>query len=202
MSSGGGGKPKTPEPAAAERALARDSARSWNDYVQRFIPVENQFLEQTQATPGRIAAAKGLLNTELARSYSEAAGSAVSGLAFQGAALSSGRGALGMHSLGRAYAGATGVGQAEAGQAVRDRQQAGRMMMASFGRDMQSDGVASLSGMARQSTDSAITRLGQQVDRRNMIMGTAAGFAGIAVGGMRGADGTPLWQTRSLGGRD
>jgi hypothetical protein len=174
-------KPKTPKATAQEKSLAKNAANNWNDYVERYIPVEDEFAKRTQATDDKVAQQRGIVNADANMAYSKAADAAQKGMAAQGAAPGSGRAALGQASLADARGSASGLGQAFAQQGVHDREQNARVKMSAFGRGMADQSQISLGDQARRATGEALNAFGRKIDNQNNMMKLGLGAAGMGV---------------------
>jgi hypothetical protein len=178
-----GSKPKTPKPSSHEKALAKDAATRWNDYVERYVPVENEFVKRTKATADKVAAARGIANADAGMAMGEARQQQELGLAAQGAAPGSGRAVMAGADLTEAYAEASGAGQAGMQQAVHDQEQNAKVKMAAFGRDLQDQSALGLGNAARTSQQEVLGKYERKIDQRNFNTNTAAGFAGLGIKG-------------------
>ena len=98
-----GGPPKA-KPSENEKALAGVSANRWNDYVHRYIPLENKFLKDVRTTDGERAAVGGQAAADAAMGFSGAEGKAVQRGLAGGAQVGSGRSTMALAGLSRARA--------------------------------------------------------------------------------------------------
>lgn len=181
---GSKGGSKKAKPTAQERALAKDAAAKWNDYVERYVPVENEFVERTKASDDKVAAAQGMVNADANMAHAQAAEQARAGLASQGAAPGSGRAALSQTSLEDARGASSGEAQAIATQGVHDQEQNARVKMSAFGRDLQDNTSLSLGQSGRRATDAAVAKMKRKTDQRNAMISTGLSAAGAVVGGL------------------
>ena len=178
------GSPKKQGPTKQERALASDSAHKWNDYVERYIPLENDFVNKTKATDDKVAAARNIVNTDSAMAYGGAVGAANAGLSSQGVAPGAGRSAMGHSALQDAHGAASGLGQGIAAQGVHDREQAARVKMSAFGRDLQDSTSMSLESSGRRATGAMLDNYSRKLDSRQSMIRTGLSAASAGIGGM------------------
>jgi hypothetical protein len=179
-----GSKPKKQGPTEQEKALAGDSAHKWNDYVNRYIPLENEFVNKTKATDDKVASARNMVNADAGMAHGQAQQAANAGLSSQGAAPGSGRAAMGNAALGDARGAAGGLGQAQAAQGVHDREQGARVKMSAFGRDLQDSTSLSLANSGRRATSTMLDKYQQKLDHRQSMISTGLSAAGAGVGAM------------------
>jgi hypothetical protein len=58
-------KPKTTGPTDQERAAAELGVNQWNDYQERYVPLENQYIQQMQNMPSKGAELAGIANADV-----------------------------------------------------------------------------------------------------------------------------------------
>lgn len=68
LSGGGGG---TPAPTADEKELARKAALEWNDYVDRYTPLEDKMIALATPRPGDVERLRGEANAVAAAGLSK-----------------------------------------------------------------------------------------------------------------------------------
>lgn len=168
-----GDKPDTPGPTAQERALAKRAAREWNDYVDRYIPLENEFIERTKATDDVVASLRGAANADTNMAYGEAERNARR-------EPGSGRDTAGVMRRATARDKASGLAQAFSQQAAHDREQKARVKISAFGRGLADQSTMSLGSQASRATEAALQEFEQDVARDNQL--TQAALYGLGAG--------------------
>lgn len=174
-----GKSPKKAKASEQEKALAKDSATRWNDYVTRYVPVENEFIKRTKATADKVAAARGIANADAGLAAGKAREQQELGLASQGAAPGSGRAVAAGADLNEAYAEASGAGQASQQQAVHDQEQNVKVKMSAFGRGLQDNTALGMGDAARTAQSAVMGKFERKVNQSNFMLNTATGLAGF-----------------------
>lgn len=180
MGGGGGGSQK---PTDEERGLARDAARRWNDYVDRYVPVENEFMRRLEVTPNMEAGARGQMHADARQAQGQLAGDMHLGMSNQGVAPGSGRAVMARGDLEGATLAASGLAGANKVQGLYDRRLAGQAKMAAFGRGLQDQASMSLAQAGARATDAGTRALGQRVDGRGNLMAGLAGAGAMYAAG-------------------
>lgn len=153
---GGSAKSNTPKPTDTEKKIAELGIREWNDYVQRWVPVENEYL-------GRV------MNQDDTRRDLISMASAQGAIQNAGAEQAVIRGGLSPYALGAVHderARARGLGAANAGLAADMQQMRDLQRIVTFGRGLADDskrGLYSavqndLRGMQTKAEADALTR--------------------------------------------
>lgn len=156
---------KTP-PTEQERSLAERGANEWNDYQQRFVPLESSFTRQIQAMPEKSADMAGSATATMWQEMGTLpGGTKLSGLvkAYNG------------QSEGLAMAASTA---ARGGEDAKIR---GLLKMATYGRGLADQSSSALSSLADSATRAAIANTSAVNTRKDAIttaFGTAGGIAG------------------------
>lgn len=191
-------KPKAPkiEPqevriSEADRALAETSALRWNDFLTRFAPVQDRFLQliNDMDTPRRYAA--GVANAE-AMTASGIGPAAVAPQFATGSKTASVRAAGDV--ADRAQMGRRGLAAAmgEIEPALLERKIRGKLKVAATGRDLQDMADLSTANLGRMSTQSALDRSARDLELKYGIIDAAAGAAGLYAAHRRyGSSSTP-----------
>ena len=177
----GGSKPKDPKPTAQERALAEVAAKDWNDYQQRYVPVESQFVDRIRASEGDLASARGSAVADVEQAVAGAGDRIIgSGDATRGAAK------MGLADAAIAKGKARGAAVNEATLARENAELRGLSKMAAFGRglaDQSRVGLASVaSGANQRNIDDLRTKIAEQnllIEGIGGAVGTYAGYKGV-----------------------
>lgn len=177
---GGGGGSKQ-EPTAEEKALARRGANEFNDYVDRFLPVEDKFYELSRATDASREQQRGAANAEAAMAHAESRQGLGDAMARSGSAPSSGRAVLGTSDLSDAQAEGSAMAQGEADRAVQDREQNARVKMSAFGRELSDQSSMSLRDSGRRAQDAAGRAQERAIQDRQALISSASSVAGLGV---------------------
>ena len=159
-------KPEKTPPTEQERSLAEKGANEWNDYQQRFVPLESSFTRQIQAMPEQSANLAGTATAGVWQSMGTLPGATkLSGLvkAYNG------------QSEGLAMAASTA---ARGGEDARMR---GLLKIVTYGRGLADQSTSSLSSLADSATRAAIANTSAANAKNDAIMtavGTAVGAGG------------------------
>ncbi len=156
---------KKTEVTDEERALAQVGAAKWNDYQSRFVPLENNTMEQIQATPEKADKVAGVANADVwqqakAPSTSTNLRGLVAAYDRQGQILSN--------------------AVPKAAGSVNDTQMQGMLKMAAYGRglsDQASMGLYKAGVNATQAVIDAAKARSQNQDFMTEVAGTGAGVA-------------------------
>lgn len=102
---------ETPE----QRAVAQIASEQYEDYITRFVPVENQAIAQALDTEGRLQQLRGITNADFFQRFGEQQPQVMSNLAQRGLRADSGafRSGLGGYLTDRSYALGQGLAGAE-----------------------------------------------------------------------------------------
>jgi hypothetical protein len=176
-----GSKPKNPGPTEQERALSKDAARRWNDYVERYIPVENEFMRRNEATPQKMMAARGVANADAGLVAHGLQGQMNTALASQGAAPGSGRAMGAATDLNSAWAEASGLGQGAMQQGVIDQSLAGKQKLATFGRGLDSNVQLGMGQAAETAHRANMSAFENKVNKSNFMTHSLATGAGLGL---------------------
>jgi hypothetical protein len=175
-----GSKPKDPAPTQEEKALAERSANQWNDYLERYVPLEDQAIELAKYDPNKTARLQGETSAMAAMGTKGEAGKNVKTSLKAGAGLGSGMTRSAAEDPTRAAASAGGLGAALAERSVRDRELQAKQKLTAFGRGLADQSTMGLSQLGRTRTDEALTKYKHKQDEKNeqlAAVGTALGFA-------------------------
>lgn len=172
-------KPKKPKPSAEEKALARNAAKDWNDYQQRFVPVENSFIAELTPDKGEVAQLRGRQAADIAQAQKGADASLVSASAAGG--LGAGRSVMARHSQSLGGAKARSGAVTGADTALRNRKLAGMMKMAAFGRGLNDSRQVSSISAAGDATSRYVGDIRNDTFLRGERLGAIGTAAGTAM---------------------
>ena len=151
LSGGGGG---TPAPTADEKELARKAALEWNDYVDRYTPLEDKMIALATPRPGDVERLRGEANAVAAAGLSKEFQTTAAKQLSRGASPRGLGAAFG--ELAGAQGQAAGAGMAKAEAAVKDRELKTKTKLTAFGRGLADQSMLGLSRAAQDSTRLAI----------------------------------------------
>lgn len=175
---GGGSKQSASEArksSASEIAATKRSAREWNDYITRFVPAGDTFLELVADFNQDRAALRGDANAAAMDSV-QLAPIMRQGLA-AGMDPSSGRSVAGVSDSATAARRGLAAGVAAAEPGLEERRTRGEMSYAATGRGLADAASLALSSKARTEARSAVRGA---IDRFNTRSSIAEGVAGLA----------------------
>lgn len=196
-----GSKPKDPGPTAEERALANRAANEWNDYLQRYVPLEDQAIALSEYNPDTVARLQGETSAMAAFGTKGQTQQNIKQSLQSGAGLGSAMTRLGADEPVLAQASAGGLGAALAERSVRDRELQAKQKLTAFGRGLADQSTLGLSQHARTRTETALSKYqAKQNDRNSRLgaVGTALGFA-TAYGYDKLEDRISDWRARRTG---
>lgn len=173
---GGGG---TPAQTEQERELARRGAANYNDYQQRFVPLEQQFLDSVQFDQADVNRLRGEANASAASAVNGATQGVVTQTARTG--IGSGANTLAIAGVPLVQASAAGQGGAPAEAVVRNREIEGKTKFAALGRGYEHTANTGLVSAAQDATRSALTNAQLESQKYTDTLGglsKALGYAG------------------------
>lgn len=175
---GGGGDAEIKE-TAEEQELAKIAAEQWNEYQSRFVPMENEFIEDVQQTGDDFAYAEGIGTNQVQGESSDAVKQYRDTLNKSGAQPGSGKG-IGLMSTLAANTGRAGANvEMDAHNSVDDLHNRGLMAAVQMGRGQAADAQLGLQKVAsdasRKSINDAGNRFTERAGRQQAI-GSAAGM--------------------------
>lgn len=175
---GGGGSADPPKPTEEEKALAERAAREWNDYIDRYIPLEDKAIELSSPKPGDIDRLRGEASATAALGLRGAHATAVNKNLQRGAGLGSAATATDLAEPSRVFGSAVGLGAAQAERAVKDRELAAKTKLTAFGRGLGDQSTLGLSRLGSDSTRARILEYKGDVEKdmqQTELLGTLAG---------------------------
>lgn len=183
-----GNKQKAPEETAEQRELASIAAESYDDWRERWLPLQTEFFEDMQDVESRRMEAMGSANVD----YEQAFGQAQQGLERNlmsggGSGPGSGRFAMGLGGFANDRASSMGQGMADVDSLIDDQYAAGLQTLVNIGRGERAGALQGMSNAAdaaqAQSWNDANAAFANRAGNANAI-GSAAGMA--AAYGLRG----------------
>jgi hypothetical protein len=177
---GSSSKPKDPKPTAEERALAGRSANEWNDYLQRYVPLEDQAIELSEYDPNTTARLQGETSAMAALGTQGQVGENVKRTLQTGAGLGSAMTTLAAEDPVRAQMSAAGLGAAMAERTVRDRELQAKQKLTAFGRGLADQSTLGLSQLAKTRTQEALGKYQSRQAERNARLGAVGTGLGMA----------------------
>lgn len=193
----GGGGSSRPRTTSQERSLAKNAANEWSDYVQRYIPAQNEFLRQLEVTPGMEGAAHSQVHADARIAQGGHAQQMHAGLSSQGVAPGAGRSVMARGALESGTREASGLGGAAMAQGLYDREIAGKTKMTAFGRGLTDTASLSTAQAGQRATSAGISAMQRRIDERNNLKGLAVGAAGM--GAAHYMDGRQSQGTQNIG---
>lgn len=183
-----------PKVTQQERALAERGAREFNDYLQRYVPAEDAFLDATAVSDQAVGAQQGMAHADAAMAHAQYRNT--------GERPGSGRSNLHVADAARGLGEASGLGQAVAEQGVHDRDLAGRMKMTAFGRGLSDQSSVGLRDSGQRASDAALSASQRRVENRASLLSTGATMAGFGTAKFldRKDDGNRLGGLFGMGG--
>lgn len=172
-----GKKPKAPPATAQEKALAEIGAKEFNDYAERFVPITQDFISESQATDPKRARAQGIAAADAAQAHAGLDQATVaSGLA-KGASSGSGKTIMGLGGDNASLGRSSGLAQAQAVQSVDDTALNAKMKIASFGRGLGDDAKVGMMQGLRRANKLAISDAQRRFsDRQSLMTGIGTGI--------------------------
>lgn len=175
--SGGGG---TPKPTEEEKALAKDSAIAYNDYQQRFVPLENEYISRFRATDGDLATQKGIGSADTYQAAHGGDTAAVQRGMGAGVGATSGRSIMARADIASARGGTAGEVIAARELDRKDMELRGLLKMSAFGRDLADTNRLATANLADQKTQASIAKLNSKMKEQAAYGEAAGSLAGMA----------------------
>lgn len=176
----GGGSNKSAVAAATkqteyEKASAEQAINSWNDFVTRFAPVEDRFIQLTGNTGARRSRA---LADASAEAYTKSGADARS-IIDSGRRPADGPTMAGFrertNTFRRGLAAAAGATE----PALYETQQRGRLKLAALGRGLSDASMTNMGSIARDASAVAIENAQNRMAERNAMLDAAFGATGM-----------------------
>lgn len=181
MGGGGNQVQETPQ----QRAMAEFAMNSFNDYKQRWLPLQRQLAAQIQMAgkpnSPQERLAEGKASTDTAIQFSKANQEAEKRLTGLGAGLGSPRAKLALTGMGDDQATSTGMGLSIADQQIDDAYMQGLSALTALGRGERTSVGDALGDQARQSSRQAMFDAETALDSRAGTAGMVGQFAGYGL---------------------
>lgn len=178
-------KPKAQGPTAAERAEASSAAHKFNDYQQRFVPLENSFISEIQTSDADRASLRGQNTADVAQAL---AGQDQNLVRSSASGLASGKSVMARAGLAGAGAEAGGEARSNADATLRMREQTGLLKMAGFGRDLADTNSITLGKLAGTQNADSIDRLRSKTERMGQNFQAVGNFVGTTLSNLDNMD--------------
>lgn len=179
------GKGKYVEQSEGERMLADLSEEQWNDYQDRFIPIENAYMERLDSIRDERPLATGRAAASTTQAFDAAHKDVMEGNMQRGAGPGSGRFSAGLADMAVAEGGSKGNAIVRADRDTEKRYYAGQQQIVNLGRGVATDanlGMRRSAGLesatARSDAQAASTVSGAWYGAAGTVAG-AAGRAGL-----------------------
>lgn len=178
MSMGGGGGSQ--EATAEETALAERSATEFNDYQERFVPFENEYIEKISGldSEGRKEELAGMANADATQAFAGVDKATVSKGLATGAGVGSGKTVMNMGDNSIAHADAMGEGMGMSAHTINDNKTKGLLKIAKHGRGLADTSMLGLSSGAKQAQALSATKAKVAAEAADYNLDTAMGIAG------------------------
>lgn len=145
-------KAKTTGPTEQERSAAELGVNQWNDYQERYVPLENQYIQQIQNMPSKAGELAGIANADVMQANP---------------ALDM-RAGLGQLKDAHFNTGTQlGLATGKAAQSASDTQLRGLLKMSAYGRGLADTANNSLYSAGQTATQSAISQSKSQQQSSN-----------------------------------
>lgn len=178
----GGGSNKSAVAAATkqteyEKASAEQAINSWNDFVTRFAPVEDRFIQLTTNAGARRSRA---LSEASADAY-EASGANARSIADAGRPATDGPTMAGFRERTNVFRRGLAAASGATEPALYETAQRARLKLAAQGRGLADASMTSMGTLARDATALAIEDAQNRMARRNAIVDGVMGAAGMGL---------------------
>jgi hypothetical protein len=188
-----------------QRAQAQFAQRSFQDWKQRWLPLQRRLAAQIQAS-GQSGSpqerlAEGKASTDTAAQFAQASKAAEERLAGSGAGLNSGRAVAALGGMGDDEAASTGLGLTITDQQMDDAYMEGLSALTAMGRGERASVGDALTTQARQSSRQAVMDAENSLASRAGNAELAGQFAGYGLQqGLKNFQGTGIGTTNDLSG--
>lgn len=176
-------KPKAPKPqevkiSEADRATAETSAQRWNDFLVRYAPVQDRFVQLINDASAQRRMAVGRANAEAVQAsgigptavQSQLTTGSRSGTVRAAGDISD-RASVTRRGLAAAF------GEIEPG--IKEREVRGKLKVAAIGRDLQDMADLSTIDLGRMATQSGLDRAARALETKYGAINAVAGAAGL-----------------------
>lgn len=192
------GGQETPEQTAEEKALGEIAIERWNDYQNRFVPIEDQYIEDVQKTDADFEDARGRTTAAVNMAFDGAEDKVKQNLFASGVAPDSGQFIDAMDGISEDRGLSLGTGLNESDIAVDTQHLKGLQSVVQMGQGQAGDAITGMGNVAADATRDAIERAERSFENRqaglhlvgNVAGAGAASYANSSSGGTGTAPGT------------
>ena len=202
MSGGGGGGDNKVEETQAQKEQSRIAIDRYNDYQQRFAPLENRLFGEVRTTDGEYEQGMGRAATASESQFSGARQDYDDQQFARGINPASGAYIARMGGLKQTEALATGQNAASSGQALADQEVSGLMGLTQVGRGQSTSAFQQYGQAAQSAQDQAISDARNALNEslsRQRFFGQATGAAAAGAQGLFSGGGTKNAGLTSVG---
>lgn len=182
-----GSKPKAPGETAEQREMADIAAESYDDWRERWLPLQQTFFEDTLDVAPRRPQALDSTATDYAQAFGQAQQGLEGRLHGSGAAPGSGRYAMGLAGFANDRAQAFGQGMADVDALIDDQYAQGLQALIDIGRGERAQALQGMSETADLAQGRALQDARNAFENRAALQGAIGSAAGMAAAyGLRG----------------
>lgn len=190
-----GSKPKMPGETAEQREMADIAAESYDDWRERWLPLQQSFFEDTLDVAPRRRQALDTAATDYAQAFGQAQRGLEGRLQGSGAAPGSGRYAMGLAGFANDRAQSFGQGMADVDALIDDQYAQGLQALIDIGRGERTQALQGLSDAANLAQRRSLADAQNAFENRAAMQGAIGSAAGMATAyGLRGQ--TPSGNTQ------
>jgi len=175
-----GGDDNEVKETEAERTQSKLAIERWNDYQERFAPLENRLMAEVRTTPGEMEQAQGYANAASEQQFSGARMGLRDNLFSAGFNPASGGFASRMAGLATDEALATGMNEADIGQAMSDQEVYGLQGVTQLGQGNSATAFEQYGRAAGSAQDQAINDARTALNERLAMQQSVGQVAGAA----------------------
>lgn len=186
----GGGDAEIKE-TAEEREMAKIATEQWNDYQQRFLPLENRLFGEVRSTEGEYAQAAGYTNAATSQAFDGGEERARAGLFAGGSRPGSGKFADTMSGLANDEALSGALNQVDTGQQVSNQEISGLQSLVGLGRGQTNSAQGLLASGASNAQSQAYQDARNALQNRMNVQAGIGTVAGVGAASLYGNDPEP-----------
>lgn len=173
-----GGGPDDPEQTPEERALGEIAVKRWNDYQERFVPVENEYIEAVQKTDSDFSEARSRTASAVQQNFAPAEDDLRDNLFAQGLSPDSGKAVTMMNRFGQDRGLSMGTGLNETDVAVDNQHIQGLQNVVQMGQGQAAESLGGMGRVAADATQDSIDRSNRSFQNRQAGLHLAGNVAG------------------------
>lgn len=177
------GGPDTPEQTPEERALGEIAIERWNDYQNRFVPIEDQYIEDVQKTESDFEDARGKTTAAVNMAFDGAEEKVKDNLIASGVAPDSGQFIKAMDGITEDRGLSLGTGLNESDIAVDTQHLKGLQSVVQMGQGQAGDALDGMGSVAADATRDAIDRAERSFQNRQAGLHLVGNVAGAGAAG-------------------